>query len=279
MLARIFIKMFFVNNQFVGRRVNVLSMPVINTVIASMDMRHQDYLRYERGSDCPNHLHPSFRKGDHYELVEITYRTDCPTDSYTPPSSPEDLSTKSRKRRHVATTTTTTTPTKMTSPRSSAVKKHFQKELSWCILNNVRSLSQLGSRNSRYCYIDTHSGLSMVSASNDTLFELSLAQPSSGGNVCGYMKLFSHTARAAHLSSLNYRNGLNLCNYLIIYFDIERYFQLNSENIFHLSSALQLNSIATSMSYETKTEEDAAEKLRRIEHILHKEVTCEEVTE
>lgn len=292
MIDRVFIKIVFLDNNF-NALIDVLSLPVISAVLSSTEMRHQDHIEYHRGSECPKNLANTYNQQTiQYKLFEVVYQRrrrpttatrkyKCSPLSTTPPpssteSSPMVRLSRPRKRRHIMTTTTAIDVS------TSSTK--FHKELVWCIFNNFGILSRLGDTENRYCYVDDANDVSMIASSSVQLPAMDPQQiipipmeddddgEDSDDDDCfvGYMKIFSNRSQRIYFQSLNYRNMVNLHNHIIVYFNVAKYYQYNSENIFHLPPALQFHNINKMLA--NQTDADAYENLKEIENMLEQEV-------
>lgn len=236
MIEKALVKIVFLNNSFQSE-VDIFSYPIISTILSTFDMiilgtninycdNIQHYLSFERGSDNPRKFRQTNPKYvTQFELFELVfqYRSNYQT------------TTRISKRKHST-----------MSHRLVDTIDTLKKELSWCITKNYKQLVNIDNTQNRYCLVNTNdmNANKVVTSLNDYPHmqnirdEIDLNCQSHG--IQGYMKIFAQNAKHVYLASLNYRNNLNLSSRLIVYFDIMKYFQLNTENIFRLSLTTHL---------------------------------------
>lgn len=248
MIEREFIKVVFINNPF-NLQIDVFSLPIISTILTSIDNPNQEFIRYERGSDFPNNLRNNYKRfGYQYELFEFGYQR---TDSRW--TSTIDNNNNSNGYEW----------NKCTSCDNGQLDK-YKKEIAWCVFKNSRRLNKIGSNSTRYCYVNTKKNIHIVTTSpcaiakfEETCLDIeSTTEKTDVNNILGYMKVFSTSAKNSYISSLNYRNSFNLFNHIMLYFDIKKYYQMNSAQIFSIPFNMQINIINSAMSSNESEYED-----------------------
>lgn len=94
--------------------------------------------------------------------------------------------------------------------------------------------------------------------------------------VFGYMKVFSNSAKISYIKSLNYKNKYNLYKHIIVYFDVAKYYQRYSSQIFRISFRNQEQIIEQSFDYQSSdvnnTSDEDEERFRELKNLLCKEV-------
>lgn len=261
MIEREFIKVVFYNNPF-NLQIDVFSLPIISTILTSFDNPHQEYIKYERGSDYPCNLRNTYRRyGYQYELFEFAYQRQCATNIAIDDSDWDQ---------HFGTASC-----------DHGQLDKYKKEISWCVFQNARQLHKIGSENTRYCYVNTKKNINIVTASPCAIakFEetcIDIETTNNGGNAdtnntLGYMKIFSTSAKNAYISSLNYRNCFNLFNHIMLYFDVQKYYQMNSAQIFLIPFNVQLNIINIDNEKEL-SEKEEYDRFENIQTLLYDEV-------
>lgn len=261
MVESTFIKLVFTDNKIMGHHINVLSMPMLSTILsAAFDRRPCEYLRYEQASENPENFKCVNRKCCNYymyELIEITYDNGIEVEVDTPPSSTHS-SPCDRKRKYCR------------HDKSLHKAKQFRRDLSAALMTNARRLAQISPTGieNRYCYINTANDSTVITTQFQEIFPADVDEEES----LGYMRIYSMTAKRNYLGSLNYRNTLNLTNHWVVYFSVAKYYQHNYDNIFHLPGQLQLQCIRAGIDYKTSTDQQTYQKLKNIESLLSAEV-------
>ena len=243
MIEREFIKVVFLNNPF-NLEIDVFSLPIISTILTSFDNPHQEYIKYERGSDFPFNLRNNYSKPRYqYELFEFAYQR-----HHYPGYDILDNNNNTKDSCEYEWN-------KFSTSCDHGKLDKYKKEISWCVFQNSRRLHKIGSNNTRYCYVNTKKNINIVTTSpcaiakfEETCLDIETTDESSDpNNILGYMKVFSTSAKNSYISSLNYRNCFNLFNHIMLYFDIKKYCQMNSAQIFKIPFNVQVKIINLGM--------------------------------
>lgn len=186
MVDRVFVKLVFYNNSF-NSDVDVLSLPILSTILSSFEFSPQSYIRYERGSDYPDNLRYTNPRLQ-FELFEFAYQ--CYTKSfdgttttshssgsstgssspignteYSTPGSDQQQRQQQRKRKYVNILRKCHRKQQQQQQQRQQLKStfiNFQKEIAWCLVKNARILSRIGNQDNRYCYVNTRKNISTV---------------------------------------------------------------------------------------------------------------------
>lgn len=281
MIDRVFLKIVFLNNSY-RDKIDVFSLPVFSSILDAIDLVDQDHVRYECGNKFPQHLRCTYNEYEHqlqYELFEFVFTNNTATTAAaaTTTTGP-GIRRSNRKRKCVsiassAATTTTSNPNNTPSRTSPIIvdggREAFKKEMAWCVVKNWRRLCQGGFGDARLAMVNSFNNTTTVAlsqydiAQTEDTFE-SLINDFQGTNgVVGYMKMFSSSSKSMYLNSINYRNTVNLSKHIIMYFDVSRYQELNSEQIFKIPLPVQIDNLysilsSPSSSESTKVDQDAS---------------------
>ena len=181
MVDRVFVKLVFYNNSF-NSDVDVLSLPILSTILSSFEFIPQSYIRYERGSDYPDNLRYTNPRLQ-FELFEFAYQ--CYTKSFDGTTTTSQSSGSSTRSSSPIKNTACSTPDSDHQQRPQQRKRkyinilrkchrkqqqrqlkstfiNFQKEIAWCLVKNARILSRIGNQDNRYCYVNTRKNISTV---------------------------------------------------------------------------------------------------------------------
>lgn len=231
MVERVFVKIVFINNHY-ENMVDILCFPVISVVLSSLNMTPYSHVVYQRGSQSPRDLADTYDNRIQYKLFEFVQQHKAGDEiMLTPPPLSNESSPVQKKRKYNECTAYT-----------SAKYEKLQKELSSCIFRNFRQLAHIGNNENRYCYVDTEHNISRVTTS-----KIELPLDPTYNTLYGFLKIYSHTSQRLYMQSLNYRNMINLYNHIIVYFDVTKYHQKYSENIFFLPPSIQIQNICKSI--------------------------------